>query len=314
MRTLARVVALVGVAVLCGGGSGGGCGGAGLGGVTVTATNQNPCVGQVVQLTATEFNAKGVAVAGVACHFSSNNPGVASVNQDSGAVTANASGVADIQATCDGQSGFSTINVSTCEVNLTITVQPPGFGSVMALPAGNGTLGTYNEGTRVILTETPVAGLQAVFLGWGGDDCNGLATTCTLTMDANKKVTATFGGPGGGTTGGGTSGGSTSGGTTGGSSGSSGAGTFCCFASFDCLDATITNPDSCNCYPPSDGPCNGAHTYLQSCSASYAACCITQPGGGCLCVNAADLTCLSETCQAYASNFGNGVSIVSSCP
>ena len=48
--------------------------------------------------------------------------------------------------------------------------------------------GTYPVGTVVILTEEP--GLLP-FRGWSGA-CSGLGTTCTVVMNTNKSVTATF--------------------------------------------------------------------------------------------------------------------------
>jgi uncharacterized repeat protein (TIGR02543 family) len=45
----------------------------------------------------------------------------------------------------------------------------------------------------VVLTATPDTG--ETFLGWGGD-CSGTNPTCTLTMDNNKLVYATFSGGG----------------------------------------------------------------------------------------------------------------------
>ena len=51
---------------------------------------------------------------------------------------------------------------------------------------------TYNSGTIVTLTETPLSGY--VFGGWSGG-CSGTATTCTVTMNQNVTVTATFTAP-----------------------------------------------------------------------------------------------------------------------
>ncbi len=52
--------------------------------------------------------------------------------------------------------------------------------------------GQLLEGSQVVLTASPVAG--AVFSGWGGA-CSGTAPTCTLTMSADRTVTASFTGP-----------------------------------------------------------------------------------------------------------------------
>ena len=41
-----------------------------------------------------------------------------------------------------------------------------------------------------MLTETPDANM--VFAGWSGGTCSGLATTCSVTMNADTTVNATF--------------------------------------------------------------------------------------------------------------------------
>jgi hypothetical protein len=60
-----------------------------------------------------------------------------------------------------------------------------GSGTVGMNPSG----GVYNYGTVVTLTATPAAGFQ--FSGWSGD-LSGSANPATITMNANKSVTATF--------------------------------------------------------------------------------------------------------------------------
>jgi hypothetical protein len=60
-----------------------------------------------------------------------------------------------------------------------------GWGSVTTSPSQS----TYLSGTTVTLTASPSAG--STFTGWSGA-CSGTATTCTLTMQSNKSVTATF--------------------------------------------------------------------------------------------------------------------------
>ncbi|MGH7454676.1 MAG: InlB B-repeat-containing protein, partial [bacterium] len=60
-----------------------------------------------------------------------------------------------------------------------------GSGSVTLNPPG----GVYNSGATVQLTATPAAGFQ--FSGWNGD-LTGSTNPATLTMNANKNVTATF--------------------------------------------------------------------------------------------------------------------------
>jgi hypothetical protein len=74
-----------------------------------------------------------------------------------------------------------------------LTVKVEGSGSVTSSPAGincgSDCTETYDPGTGVTLTATPQGG--STFAGWGGA-CTGSSTTCTLTMNASKSVTATF--------------------------------------------------------------------------------------------------------------------------
>jgi uncharacterized repeat protein (TIGR02543 family) len=73
------------------------------------------------------------------------------------------------------------VNPLTC----TLTVAKVGNGTVTLDPAG----GTYDYGTVVTLTATPATGYT--FTGWSGD-LSGTTNPTTITMDANKTVTATF--------------------------------------------------------------------------------------------------------------------------
>lgn len=78
----------------------------------------------------------------------------------------------------------------------TVTVTEPTNGSITSAPAGIncGTSGdvcsiTVAPGTEVTLTATADSG--KVFNSWGGS-CSGSLTTCTLTVSANRTVTASF--------------------------------------------------------------------------------------------------------------------------
>ena len=72
---------------------------------------------------------------------------------------------------------------------LTIGVDPAATGSVNASPAQNCT-GGYTYGTLVQLTAVPAAGY--VFSAWSGD-LTGSTNPGSVTMNANKSVTASFG-------------------------------------------------------------------------------------------------------------------------
>jgi hypothetical protein len=76
-------------------------------------------------------------------------------------------------------------------IQLSVTVQ--GAGDVTSTPAGiscgSDCSETYDVVTGVTLTATPSG--SAVFAGWSGA-CTGTSTTCTLTMNGPKLVTASF--------------------------------------------------------------------------------------------------------------------------
>lgn len=66
-----------------------------------------------------------------------------------------------------------------------LTTNTSGNGSVTLLPSG----GTYNEGTVVTVRAVPAAGWS--FSAWSGD-LTGATNPTTITMDADKNITATF--------------------------------------------------------------------------------------------------------------------------
>ena len=75
---------------------------------------------------------------------------------------------------------------------LTITLAGTSTGTVTSIPAGINCKPTcsasFASGLSVKLTPVPAKG--AFFAGWSGA-CKGIST-CTVTMNANKSVTATF--------------------------------------------------------------------------------------------------------------------------
>jgi uncharacterized repeat protein (TIGR02543 family) len=75
------------------------------------------------------------------------------------------------------------LNLPTLQYSL--TVNTAGSGSVAKVLDQ----ATYNSGSSVLLTATPVAGWS--FAGWSGD-LTGTTNPVTVTMDANKTITATF--------------------------------------------------------------------------------------------------------------------------
>ena len=71
------------------------------------------------------------------------------------------------------------------DYTLTVSYAGNGTGSVLLNPPGP----SYAAGTFITLTATPL--ISSTFIGWSGD-VNGINSPITLTMDANKSVTATF--------------------------------------------------------------------------------------------------------------------------
>jgi hypothetical protein len=115
-------------------------------------------------------------------------------------------------STFTGWSGEGCSGTSTCTVSMTqarnviatFTLQPPppmltvskagtGSGTVTSSPAGincgSACSAPFASGTSVTLTATAAAG--STFTGWSGGGCSGTGP-CTVNMDQNRAVTATF--------------------------------------------------------------------------------------------------------------------------
>src|SRR5437016_6405412 len=77
--------------------------------------------------------------------------------------------------------------------NVTVTLKGTSTGTITSSPAGISCKptcsGSFTAGTQVQLTAK--AGSGAFFAGWSGA-CKGTAHTCTLTVNSNLAVTATF--------------------------------------------------------------------------------------------------------------------------
>ncbi len=153
--------------------------------VTIVSTNSNPRVGDVTNVSATPVNTGGVQIQGVTCVYASGSPSVASIDATVGTVAAISVGSTVITATCGGKSNTITITVRPPLVALTITQAGTGTGSVFATPAG----GSYDKGITVSIAATAATG--STFSGFSGA-CTGTVSPCSLLMDANKSVTATF--------------------------------------------------------------------------------------------------------------------------
>src|SRR5581483_4671155 len=110
---------------------------------------------------------------------------------------------------CSGESATCTVDVDQARsvqatfaeagVPLAVTLAGDGHGSVASEPAGISCGGacsaSFAPGTAVTLTASPAG--DSSFAGWGSDApaACGAATTCVVTTDVAKTVTATFASP-----------------------------------------------------------------------------------------------------------------------
>src|SRR5207253_8189589 len=101
------------------------------------------------------------------------------------------SGTGTCSLTMDA-SKSATASFTQIIYTLGVSVAGGSGGKVTSSPAGIDCGATcsasFNAGTPVILTATPVSGW--VFQGWGGA-CSGIGT-CSLTMNADQSVSASF--------------------------------------------------------------------------------------------------------------------------
>jgi C1A family cysteine protease len=81
---------------------------------------------------------------------------------------------------------------TTSIYSLTVKMVGSGDGAVLSIPEGiacsGDCKGAFEKSTRVTLIAVPSRG---VFTGWSGTECSGRGP-CTVTLDENKLVTATF--------------------------------------------------------------------------------------------------------------------------
>lgn len=93
--------------------------------------------------------------------------------------------------TMDGAKSVTANFVSSAAptYTLALTVDPPGSGTIQVMPAPNAAGGAYLEGTVVTLTAAPA--LNYAFTNFSGDVI-GTSNSVTITMTANRSVTAHF--------------------------------------------------------------------------------------------------------------------------
>jgi len=80
---------------------------------------------------------------------------------------------------------FTVTQSGVSQYTLTVTKAGTGSGNVTTNPSGT----NFNAGTVVTLTATPDA--SSTFSGWSGG-CTGTSPNCTVTMNSNTSVTASF--------------------------------------------------------------------------------------------------------------------------
>jgi Domain of unknown function (DUF1929)/Kelch motif len=106
-----------------------------------------------------------------------------------------AAGTAQVRVVNPDGATSNALTFTITSPSFTLTVSRSGNGTVTSTPTGINCGSTcaaaYSAGTVVTLTATP-QNRNFRFLGWSGGGCSGTGQ-CTVTMDANKQVTATFG-------------------------------------------------------------------------------------------------------------------------
>jgi hypothetical protein len=192
--------------------SGGGCAGTGVctvtmtAATTVTATFTRQTFPLTVDRAGTGSGTVTSSPAGIACGAA------CSASYDSGTVVT-LTAAAAVGSTFTGWSGGGCLGTNACEVTMnaattvtatftrdrfTLTVTKASVlgvanGTVTSSPAGincgSTCSATWDGGTSVTLTATPDP--LSVFVGWSGGGCSGTGT-CTVTLEANTTVTASF--------------------------------------------------------------------------------------------------------------------------
>ena len=124
--------------------------------------------------------------------WASSNPSVATIDS-TGLASAIASGNTTITATNPAGATASTTLTVPFQVTLSLVRAGAGAGSVAStssgIDCGTDCSEAYDTGTTVTLTGTPAA--NSTLVGWSGCDAVS-GTTCTVTMNASKVVTAIF--------------------------------------------------------------------------------------------------------------------------
>jgi len=106
--------------------------------------------------------------------------------------------LADLQIAEASVTSEITVNVESALFQLTVNIDGDGTGNVLSISPSAGVINcgigtscstTYDHGTSVTLKATASPGSK--FIGWE-QDCSGTGTSCTVTMNQARNVTATF--------------------------------------------------------------------------------------------------------------------------
>ena len=158
-------------------------------------------VGELWRLAATLTDADGVVIYDTPIVWSTTNPAIATVDASTGVVKGIALGSTTILASGGGITATASVSVIVAPPRFVLTTlgAGDGKGGMGSNPAGiacavlGGSVGglceaKFNDGVAVTITAGPAA--NSVFTGWKGD-CTGLGA-CTVTMRADRSITATF--------------------------------------------------------------------------------------------------------------------------
>ena len=139
---------------------------------------------------ATAGSSTPVTVTGTGVAWTSSNGAVATIDAG-GRATGLGAGTTTIAATDGSGVSASTTLTVTDRVTLSVVRTGIGTGSVSGpgISCGTDCSEPYDRGTSVMLTASPASG--ATFTVWSGCDTVS-GTTCTVTMNAARVVTATF--------------------------------------------------------------------------------------------------------------------------
>jgi uncharacterized repeat protein (TIGR02543 family) len=173
--------------------------------ITVNTGSMNLCLNDSKSITPlvsviahyTEGEPSKIVTSSASITYTSNDPSIASISGTTVTGKALGSTTIDVSATyTEGDitvdsTGTVPVNVIDCSVtttyDLTMIVDPVGTGTT--IPSVGGSPHSYAEGTVVTITTTAEAGYH--FVNWTGG-ASGTNSTTTVTMDANKTVTANF--------------------------------------------------------------------------------------------------------------------------